>query len=76
MKELKTRADLEVFAQNLLSCFAEIPENLRLLIILEAPDFDNVINDILPPWQRLEHMDRFIFNSGAGVEFGIKRKQS
>ena len=46
-----------------------IPENLRLLIIMDAEAFDALVART-----GFKDTDRFIYNSQAGVEFGIKKK--
>lgn len=64
---IQTQEQLEIFAHEVRANMPYLPENLRLLIIMEPDDFD----------QMIQHTgltgDRFIYNSHAGVEFGIKR---
>jgi hypothetical protein len=76
MQELKTRADLEIFANNLATNLYELPENLRLLVLVEPEDFKHLIREITAPWAELDQnqSDRFIYTSQSGIEFGIKQK--
>jgi hypothetical protein len=75
MTELNTRADLEIFASELAKVFHEIPENLRLLVIVDPRHFKNLVNDIVPPWAEMhqQHPERFIYTSQTGIEFGVKQ---
>ncbi len=72
---IRTRVELEGYAHHLASNTADIPENIRLLVIMEPADFDAMIADTVPPWAQAEGAsDRFIYNSQAGIEFGVKKK--
>lgn len=72
---IETQAQLEHFAWDIKHNMSYIPENLRLLIIVEPEAFDNLVKEIVPPWAKPEDEgDRFIYNSQAGVEFGVKKK--
>ena len=75
MTELNTRADLELFASHLATSFNKLPDNLRLLVIVEPYHFKNLVNEIVPPWDQMhqDHKDRFIYTSQTGIEFGIKQ---
>lgn len=74
--KITNQAQLEEFAFRVahMATIGGIPENLRLLIILEPEDFDNIVKEIVPPWAYVGgESDRFIYNSQSGIEFGIKR---
>lgn len=53
-----------------------MPENLRLLLIMEPEDFDTLVKEIVPPWAELDtdQPDRFVYTTKVGIEFGIKKK--
>lgn len=72
---LKTQADIELFAHNVYR-LSPMPENLRLLVIMEPSDFDALVKEIVPPWAEIdkEKPDRFIYTTQIGIEFGIKKK--
>ena len=75
-EKITTQAELEDFAWRVanMATHGGLPENLRLLIILNPHDFDSVVREIVPPWaQPEEESDRFIYTTQAGVEFGVKR---
>ena len=75
MVVIETHAQLEHFAWDIANNMPYIPENVRFLIIIEPEAFSNLIKEIVPSWARPEDEgDRFIYNSQAGVEFGIKKK--
>lgn len=72
--EIRNRNDLEMMGGLIASKFA-LPDNLRLLVIMDPRDFDYTIAEIVPPWAEREgDQDRFIYTSQSGVEFGVKRK--
>ena len=72
---IETQEQLEMFAWDVKHNMSYIPENLRLLIIVEPEAFDNLVKQIVPSWNRPEDEgDRFIYNSQSGVEFGVKKK--
>ena len=74
MVVIETQAQLEHFAWDISNNMPYIPENLRFLIIMEPEAFSNIIKEIVPAWATPESEgDRFIYNSQAGVEFGIKK---
>ena len=74
MVVIETQEQLEHFAWDIANHMPYIPENLRLLIIVEPEAFSNLIKQIVPSWARPEDEgDRFIYNSQAGIEFGIKK---
>lgn len=72
---LKTQADIELFAQHVYR-LSPMPENLRLLLILESEDFDTLVKEIVPPWAEVDtdQSDRFIYTTQIGIEFGIKKR--
>jgi len=75
-EKISTQAELEEFAWRVanMASYGGLPENLRLLIILNPEDFDNVVREIVPSWAQPEgEHDRFIYTTQAGVEFGVKR---
>lgn len=69
---LKNKDDLELFGYKIKTCFQEIPDNLRLLIIVNNEDFFKLSHEINP-----HHIptDRFIYMTKVGIELGIKLKQ-
>lgn len=69
MTELKTRSDVEVFGFELRRKLVELPSNVLLLVIMEEDDFDKLHMEI--NGQHAE-TDRIIYNTQAGIEFGIK----
>jgi hypothetical protein len=74
MVTIETREQLEMFAWDVKYNMPYIPENLRLLIIIEPEAFNKLVKEIVPPWATPEDEgDRFIYNSQAGVEFGVKK---
>lgn len=74
MVTIETREQLEMFAWDVKYNMPYIPENLRLLIIIEPEAFNKLVKEIVPPWAKPEDEgDRFIYNSQAGVEFGVKK---
>lgn len=74
MVVIETQAQLEHFAWDIMNNMPYIPENIRFLIIIEPEAFNNLVKQIVPPWARPEDEgDRFIYNSQAGVEFGVKK---
>jgi hypothetical protein len=74
MVVIETQEQLEMFGWDIAQNMSYIPENLRLLIIVEPEAFSNLIKQIVPSWARPEDEgDRFIYNSQAGIEFGIKK---
>lgn len=74
MVVIETQAQLEHFAWDIKNNMPYIPENLRFLIIVKPEAFSNLVKEIVPPWARPEDEgDRFIYNSQAGIEFGIKK---
>jgi hypothetical protein len=75
MTEIKTRADLEIFASYLATNMNELPENLRLLVLVEPEDFNYLIREVTAPWAEMDQnqSDRFIYTSQSGIEFGIKQ---
>jgi hypothetical protein len=72
---LKTQADIELFAHHVYR-LSPMPENLRLLVIMEPSDFDTLVKEIVPPWAHIdtEQSDRFIYTSQIGIAFGIKKR--
>jgi hypothetical protein len=75
MVVIETQEQLEMFGWDIAHNMPYIPENLRLLIIIEPEAFGNLVKQIVPPWARPEDEgDRFIYNSQSGVEFGIKKR--
>lgn len=72
---LKTQADIELFAHHVYR-LSPMPENLRLLLILEREDFDALVKEVVPPWAELDtdQPDRFIYTTQIGIEFGIKKR--
>lgn len=73
MKQIKTRHDIEIFAASISVNIIEIPENLRLVLILPTEDFQSLVEEINPQLL-VNKMDRFIYNSYSGIEFGIKQQ--
>jgi len=75
MVVIETQAQIEHFAWDIKHNMPYIPENLRFLVIVEPEAFERLIKEILPPWAQTEQndSDRFIYNSQAGIEFGIKK---
>ena len=73
MTELKTRSDIEHFGHELRHKFYDLPSNLLFLVILDEQDYHNLHMEITG--QHAE-TDRMIYNSSAGVEFGIKISKS
>ena len=69
MTELKTRSDVEVFGFELRRKLVELPSNVLLLVIMEEDDFDKLHMET--NGQHAE-TDRIIYNTQAGIEFGIK----
>jgi hypothetical protein len=65
---IETQEQLEMFAWDVKSNMPYIPENLRLLIIMNAQAFDALVART-----GFKDSDRFIYNSQAGIEFGIKK---
>ena len=65
---IETQEQLEMFAWDIKHNMPYLPENLRLLIIMDAEAFDTFMART-----KMTPSDRFIYNSGAGVEFGIKK---
>lgn len=72
---LKTQYDIEMFARHV-DHLSPMPENLRLLLILEPADFDALVAEVVPPWAQLDtdQPDRFIYTTQVGIEFGIKKR--
>jgi hypothetical protein len=71
---IETQAQLEHFAWDIKHNMPYIPENLRFLIIVEPEAFKQLVKEIVPPWATPEDEgDRFIYNTQAGVEFGVKK---
>ena len=66
---IENQEQLEMFAWDVKHNMPYIPENLRLLIIMDAEAFDALVART-----GFKDTDRFIYNSQAGVEFGIKKK--
>jgi hypothetical protein len=74
MVVIETQEQLEMFGWDIANNMPYIPENLRLLIIIEPEAFGNLVKQIVPPWARPEDEGyRFIYNSQSGVEFGVKK---
>lgn len=72
--EIRNRNDLEMVGSLIASRFA-LPENLRLLVIMDHRDFDYLVSEIVIPGGEIEgEHDRFIYTTASGVEFGVKRK--
>lgn len=68
MVVIETREQLEMFAWDIKMNMPYIPENLRLLIIMEAQAFDAIME-----LTKMTPSDRFIYHSQAGIELGIKK---
>ena len=66
---IETQEQLEMFGWDIKSNLGYIPENARFLIIMDAEAFDALVART-----GFKDTDRFIYNSQAGVEFGIKKK--
>ena len=73
MKQIKTRHDIEIFAASIAVNMYEIPENLRLLLVLSTKDFQSLVEEINSLLES-DKIDRFIYYSHSGIEFGIKQK--
>lgn len=73
MKQIKTRHDIEIFAASIAVNIVEIPENFRLVLILSTEDFQSLVTEINPQLV-IDKIDRFIYNSHSGIEFGIKQQ--
>lgn len=71
MVVIETREQLEMFAWDIKMNMPHIPENLRLLIIMEPEAFERLVTQISKEW--VDNSDRFIYNSQAGIELGIKK---
>ena len=71
--EIKTRYDIEAFGQHVAHTLVELPANLRLLVIIPPEDFQLLLTEINPQLL-VGSVDRFIYNSQAGIEFGIKQQ--
>jgi hypothetical protein len=65
---IESQEQLEIFAWDVKHNMPYLPENLRLLIIMDAEAFDALVART-----GFKDSDRFIYNSQAGVEFGIKK---
>lgn len=68
MNTIDTIENLEAFAQNLKQNIPSLPENLRLLIIMNSENFNNLAEKVGIT------NDKFIYNTNAGIEFGIKKE--
>jgi hypothetical protein len=73
LMEIKTRHDIEAFGFHIAQNVGEIPMNMRLLVIIPHHDFQSLLTEINPQLS-VGAMDRFIYNSQAGIEFGIKQQ--
>jgi hypothetical protein len=51
----------------------QVPSNLRLLVIIPPEEFQSLLTEINPQLL-VKSVDRFIYNSQAGIEFGIKQQ--
>lgn len=71
--EIKTRHDIETFGFHIAHKLGEIPKNMRLLIIIPYEEFQALLTEINPQLL-VSTTDRFIYNSQAGIEFGIKQQ--
>jgi hypothetical protein len=71
--EIKTRHDIEAFGFHIAHNMGEIPSNMRLLVIIPHQEFQSLLTEIEPQLS-VGAMDRFIYNSQAGIEFGIKQQ--
>lgn len=73
---IETQEQLEMFAWDIKYNIPYIPENLRFLIIVEPEAFDKLVKQIVPGWLNEDDHDRFIYNSQAGIEFGVKKQSN
>lgn len=75
MVVIETQAQLEHFAWDIKNNMPYIPENVRFLIIIEPEAFKNLVKEITKPDAKYASgpEDRFIYNSQAGIEFGVKK---
>jgi hypothetical protein len=71
--EIKTRYDIEAFGQHVARTMVQVPSNLRLLVIIPPEEFQSLLTEINPQLL-VKSVDRFIYNSQAGIEFGIKQQ--
>lgn len=69
MVVIETQEQLEMFAWDIRNNMPYIPENLRFLIIMKAEAFDAIM-----ALTKMTPNDRFIYNSQAGIEFGVKKE--
>lgn len=71
MVVIETREQLEMFAWDIKMNMPDIPENLRLLIIMEPEAFERLVTQISKEW--VGDSGGFIYSSQAGIELGIEK---